>query len=226
MKNCEDIRQELIRKYKENDFVIDKTGCKTVEIISANFIVNRDWLIRKPNYEYATKEIAWYISQSTNINDIYGKEKAPPQAWVGSADKYGNINSNYGYLISSPKYFSQYYNCLEELQKNKDSRRAVMIYNRPSIWEEYKEGGKSDFICTFANQFFIRNGKLVSIYNMRSNDAVFGFCNDSIWAKSVHIGLATDLKIPVGDLIWNAGSLHVYERHFKFLEDSYDPEVG
>lgn len=219
MKTCKNIQEELILTYQDKKFVIDKTGVKTVEILSANFIVDRDWIIRKPNYDYFQKELDWYINQSTNVHDIYGKEKDPPKAWINSADPHGNINSNYGHLISSPKYFNQYKNCLIELKKNKDSRRAVMIYTRPSIWEEYNENGKSDFICTFANQFFIRGEKLVSIYNMRSNDAVFGACNDFLWAKYVHKKIANELDIPIGDLIWNAGSLHVYEKHFKYLEN-------
>ena len=48
-----------------------------------------------------------------------------------------------------------------ELWSNPDSRRAQMIYNRPSIWVEYNdEGGKSDFICTNAQTFYIRDGVL------------------------------------------------------------------
>ena len=31
--------------------------------------------------------------------------------------------------------------------------------------------------------------------------------------------LEHDLDVIKGDIIWNAGSLHVYERHFKFLHD-------
>jgi thymidylate synthase len=57
------------------------------------------------------------------------------------------------------------------------------------------------------------------IVNFRSNDAVFGFNNDALWAKYIQQRLAKDLQVNVGKLYWNAGSLHVYERHFKYLED-------
>jgi thymidylate synthase len=59
---------------------------------------------------------------------------------------------------------------------------------------------------------------------MRSNDAVFGYDNDYLWHDYVFNKMITDLseklEKPVvrGKLIWNAGSLHVYERHFKFLD--------
>jgi len=216
---CQDIQKEFIRKYQEKEFVTDKTGCKTVEIINASFLVDRDWLIRKPNYDYFNAELEWYSRGVPNINDLYKGEKPPPKAWIASADKHGNINSNYGYLIWSEKYRNQYENCFQELKKNPDSRRAVMIYTRPDIWVEYNENGKSDFICTFANQFFIRNGKLDSLYILRSNDSTFGYCNDVLWAMHVQKLLANDLQVPIGNLYWAAGSLHVYERDFKYLEN-------
>lgn len=219
MKTCRDIQFELIEKYKNNEFVIDRTGEKTVEIISANFLVSRDWLVRKPNYDYVEAEIKWYEKAIPNIAEIYNGEKMPPKAWIASSDGQGNINSNYGYLIWSEKYRNQYKNCLEELRRNPDSRRAIMVYIRPEIWVEYNENGKNDFICTLANQFFIRNGKLHSLYTLRSNDAIFGFNNDCAWAKYVQEELAADLKIEVGDLFWSVGSLHVYERHFEHLQN-------
>ena len=54
---------------------------------------------------------------------------------------------------------------------------------------------------------------------MRSNDAVFGYNNDYAWAKYVQKELADELNIEVGDLIWTASNLHIYERHFGFLVD-------
>jgi thymidylate synthase len=77
----------------------------------------------------------------------------------------------------------------------------------------------SDFVCTYANTFLIRDGKLTSHYLMRSNDAVFGYDNDVHWALYVQKLLAEDLDVEVGDLIWTATNLHVYERHFKFIEE-------
>lgn len=58
---------------------------------------------------------------------------------------------------------------------------------------------------------------------MRSNDAVFGFNNDLYWHKCVRDKLAWELTdtyktVICDDVEWNSGSLHVYERHFKFLE--------
>lgn len=216
MQTINDIRKKLIQKYAEKDFVIDKTGVKTIELIGESFLVEEDWIIRKPNYDYIQREIEWYESQSLYVEDIPGNT---PQIWKDVSSRHGRINSNYGYLIFSEQNGNQYMNVLTELLRNPNSRRATMIYNRPSMHQDYREDEMNDFVCTYANTFLIRDGKLHSHYVMRSSDCVFGVNNDFAWAKYVQQKLAGELKVEVGDLIWTASSLHVYERHFKFIEE-------
>jgi thymidylate synthase len=228
MDRVSDIRNQLVNQYNTGDFVIDKTGAKMVELIGATFIADEDWIIRKPNMEYVKHELDWYESQSLNVYDIPG---VVPEIWKQIADMYGNINSNYGWCIYSDENSAQFQKCLNELLANKFSRRSTMIYNRPSMHEDYKENGKNDFICTYANQFFIRDNKLVSHYIMRSNDSVFGYCNDYQWAKYVQQHMLSELLLDypgleLGDIIWTASSLHVYERHFKFIEEYKGTQNG
>ena len=92
-----------------------------------------------------------------------------------------------------------------------------MIYNRPSIWEEYKENGKNDFICTNAVTYYIRNNELHTVVQMRSNDVIFGYRNDYAWQKYIQNEMAWELKVKPGNLIWQVQNLHVYERHFKLV---------
>ncbi len=216
MQRVADIRAKLIQKYKDQDFVIDKTGVKTIEVIGESFIADEDWIIRTPNLEYVERELEWYRSQSLYVEDIPGDT---PAIWKAVASRHGRINSNYGYLIWSEENHNQYMNVLAELSQNPNSRRAVMIYNRPSMHRDYCADGMSDFICTYANTFLIRDGKLISHYLMRSNDAVFGYDNDVHWAMYVQDMLARDLGVERGEIIWTATNLHVYERHFKFIEE-------
>lgn len=211
-----DIRKELVKKYVDADFVIDKSGQQMVEIIGATFVADSDTIIRSANMDYVARELQWYESQSLYVDDIPGKT---PEIWNQVSSKHGRINSNYGYLVWSEENCSQYYNVLNELLNHPNSRRATMIYNRPSMHMDFQSDGMNDFICTYANQFFIRDGKLISHYIMRSNCSVFGYCNDYHWAKYIQECLAEDLQVEVGDLIWTASSFHVYEMHFKHLEE-------
>ena len=214
--NVSYMRQMIIDKYLSEDFVIDKTGVKTVEVIGATFIADEDYIIRKPAYAYIERELEWYKSQSLNVNDIPGET---PQIWKSVASTEGLINSNYGWCIYSEENGNQYKHVQRELRNNPNSRRATMIYNRPSMHLDYNRDGMSDFMCTYANTFYVRDNKLVSHYLMRSNDAVFGYNNDYAWAKYVQNQLAEDLGIEVGELIWTASNFHVYQRHFNFIEE-------
>ena len=218
-----DIRQHFIKELNDENFVTDKTGSKTIELIGASFIANEDAIFGTPNAQYIEQEIEWYNSKSTNIYDIYKDEKDAPQAWQYSANRHGEINSNYGLLIYSEKYFEQYENALDELIKNPDSRRACMVYNRPSIWLEYKENGKNDFICTNAVTYYIRDGYLDCVIQMRSNDVIFGYRNDFAWQKHVRDTMVNDLNhskmnVQAGDIYWQVQNLHVYERHFELVK--------
>ena len=227
MRNVKDIREFFKEELKAERFTTDKTGAKTIEILGASFTADEPAIFGTPVQSYIDKELAWYESQSTNIYDINKESGADaPAAWKYAADAHGNINSNYGHLVDSPKFYNQYYNAIDELIANPDSRRAQMIYNRPSIWVEYNEGGKSDFICTNAQTFYIRDGKLHMVSQMRSNDVVFGYKNDYAWAQHLMDRAIDNLneadlgyELTKGDLIWQVMNLHVYERHFHLVNN-------
>ena len=66
-------------------------------------------------------------------------------------------------------------------------------------------------------QYLIRDNKLHAIVQMRSNDVVYGYKNDFAWQETVLNELSSDLGLDMGDIHWNVGSLHVYERHFDLV---------
>ena len=219
-----DIREEFKQLYKEGQFRTGNFG-KTVEIQNAHFIADSDTIIRMPNYEYADREIEWYKSQSLYVKDIPG---GAPKIWQMCADKDGKINSNYGWCIWSDENKKQFNHCVERLVQDHFTREACMLYTRPSMQLDCNLNGMHDFMCTYATQAFLNdeNGQLKVDYTvfMRSNDAVYGYCNDYLWHSYVLNQLVEALKnkglnVVRGNIIWNAGSLHVYERHFKFLID-------
>ena len=216
--NVSDIRNTLQTMYDKEQFITDKTGCKTIQILGASFIADEPTIFGKVNQEYIDAEINWYKLGSTNIHDI--DYDPTPTAWKYTADKNGEINSNYGRLINSPLYFNQYNNALEELQRNSNSSRATMVYTRPSILEEYQDNGKNDFICTNAVSFYINSlsSQVDCVVQMRSNDAVYGYKNDYAWHQYVLDRLSNDLGYDSGLIYWQVQNLHIYERHFKYLE--------
>ena len=215
-----DIRKEFQSLYRENEFVLDKSGVQLVEIINASFIADEPFIFHQVNHEYVERELKWYRSMSLNVNDIPG---GPPTIWQQVADRNGYINSNYGWCIYSEENGYQFMKVVEELCNSPLSRRAVMIYNRPSMHTDFCKNGMSDFMCTNAVQYFIRGGKLHACVYMRSNDAIFGYRNDYAWQKYVlgqvleAINGKRNTVYAEGDIYWNVGSLHIYSRHFKHI---------
>lgn len=212
MLKVEDIREYLIRELQAENFVVDKTGVMTIEMIGACFEADEPSIFGDVNEEYIQRELDWYKSMSLYVDDIPG---ITPAIWKQVASTEGKINSNYGWAIYSEDNGLQYLNVLDELTANPNSRRAVMIYTRPTMWSDYNHNGMSDFMCTNAVQYMIRDGQLVAVVQMRSNDVVFGYRNDYAWQKYVADQLSRDLGLDVEPkIIWNVGNLHVYERHF------------
>ena len=226
--NTEDILKLFKNKYKNDEF-----RGNTVELQNIHFICDKDYIVREPNYDYAKREIEWYESQSLNVNDIPG---GAPTIWKQVATSLGYINSNYGWCIFGEDNGKQYEHCLKSLLKDHMTRQAVMIYTRPQMQTDWNKNEMHDFMCTHYVHCFLNEVQHpennVEVYELkyivyqRSCDAVFGFNNDFQWHKYVYDKLYNDLidaGIPMSEnkpfIEYNCGSLHVYDRHFKHLEN-------
>lgn len=210
--NVQSIRKTFIDKLAAQDFAEDGN----IEIVNASFVADKPVIFGEIDDTWNARELRWYMSQSLNVNDI-----APPvpAVWKQVASSKGMINSNYGWCIFSSQNGYQFHKAIDALVKNKTSRQAVMIYIRPSMHEDSVKDGMRDFMCTYNTQLLIRDGKLHHIVNMRSNDAIYGFKGDRFWQDTVlDLALArlNDAypDLVKGSLYWNAGSLHVYPKHF------------
>lgn len=192
-----------------------------VELINVSFVADEDYILRKPNSEYIKREIEWYKSQSLFVKDIPGQV---PQIWENVASTEGKINSNYGWCIFSADNNYQYTSARNHLIVDKNTRKAIMVYTRPSIQQDWNKNGMSDFICTNNVQLFIRDNKLIYIINQRSCDAVFGYNNDIAWHKHVYEMLYEDLvdvypELEKTDIEYVIGTLHVYSKHQHLIKD-------
>jgi len=219
------IYKELYKGTQNESGVTDKTGVKLTEIVDLNikgldpFQESLKFKGRKTPLKYVKQESDWYNSKDLNIKGHVDDV----EIWRQVADKDGFVNSNYGWCIFSAENHKQYENSLKALVENKDSRRATMIYTRPSMQYDFNRDGMSDYICTNGTQQLIRDDKLVYIVNQRSCDMIFGLFNDLAWHQEVYQKMFKDLKgtypeLKEGQINMNIGSAHVYERHFGKLE--------
>jgi thymidylate synthase len=214
----------LYEKLLKQEFINE-----TVEIIDAHFKLNpmKPYLDfgtkKKASRKYIVKEIAWYLSNNLSIlgyvDDV--------EIWKKIATKNtGYVNSNYGWCLFSRENGEQYKNALQQLLDNPDGRQSVCIYTRPSIQIEWNDGihADHDFICTHISQHLIRNKKLEYIVYQRSADQIFGVINDFAWHSFIYQKMLCELNekglfINPGIIHYNAGSAHIYERHYQLLKD-------
>lgn len=210
-------------KILTNDITLDKSGVKTVELLGWQCKDLNPWQPilsfndKSTSINYCKEELLWYLSQDLSVKKI-GKIA---KIWSQICSSKQEVNSNYGWCIFNENNFSQYDNVISELLRNQDSRRAVMIYTRPSMWIDYNRDGMSDFICTWGTHIFIRNKKLYYIINQRSCDFWFGLRNDFVFHCFVYqmlfnalLDLGIDLEKSKDGIIYNCDTIHLYERHF------------
>ena len=99
--------------------------------------------------------------------------------WKRCATSDGYINSNYGWMIWSKDNYNQFDHCINKLVDDIHTREACMIYNRPSMQEEYCKDGMHDFCCTYAIQCFLNDNPNPDYDNfstvLTSNDTITKF---------------------------------------------------
>lgn len=162
---------------------------------------------RKFSKNYAEREWAWYLSGNPSVVEI--KKYAPMWDKMHGGDNI--VNSNYGYQWMRKKQLDK---CIKQLRKNKDTRQAWI-----SIFDG-KEKNKYtyDTPCTLAVGFDIRDNKLCMNVVMRSNDLIYGFCNDTYCFSKLQEYVANELDLEVGEYCHFAHNLHVYERHYEMKQ--------
>ena len=213
--------QECCKELLEYGVETSPRGEKVKEIINYSIVIDdpRNRVItfpeRKTSMKYLFGEFIWYLSGSPNVQDINLYSKF----WEAIAKEDGTVNSNYGTRIfgHSKLYpYNQWNKAKELLQKDKDSRQAIIRINHA---EDYTYANK-DVPCTLTLQFFIRNNALHLVVNMRSNDIWRGYCNDQFQFTMLQELMMLELRefypeLQLGKYYHNAASMHIYELHFE-----------
>lgn len=158
----------------------------------------RNW-----NQEYAEYEWQWYLSGNPNAEEISKRAKI----WKDMMDFNYNVNSNYGYQWNRN---SQLHKVIKLLKKDHTTRKAsISLYDGKEI-DLYSK----DTVCTYAINFYIVNDKLNMQVMMRSNDLVYGFCNDQYCFSKLQMLVAKELNLEIGIYTHFVCNMHIYSRHF------------
>jgi thymidylate synthase len=214
--NAESALISGLRAIKEQGNEIRTRGTQTLEVLHASFLIEDPTDInilnpaRKFKTSYAMAEWLWYLSHDPRVNNI-GKLAS---TWNRIADENGVVESNYGVYLRT-----QWAWVLKDLYDDPESRRATFVINQV----HHKGANTQDYPCTHYVQFFIRDSKLHMSVNMRSNDAVYGFCNDVFTFALFQQLMLNDLNLrgkdyKLGHYYHHAGSFHVYDHHYAMMD--------
>lgn len=129
---------------------------------------------------------------------------------------------NYDIRLIGEDWNRQYFKCIDRLVKDPYSRRAVIYMGSPDeCLEEFP-------ICTMT-MHMILDGKNLNqmnwIVNMRSN-SVIKYSTDYAWQLKWFKRACEDLSkrshryIEMGNMFWNADSMHIYEEDFEYLKNT------
>ena len=211
---------ESLAKLKRKGLNVESRGSKQREMLFHQVCITDPTALsigppgRKFNPNYALTEWLWYISRDPYVKNI-GKLA---DVWNQIQDKDGKCESNYGVYM----FPDQWDWVRQEMISDRDTRRATITINQPY----HKWANLKDYTCTQYIHFFIRGNRLHLGVHMRSNDAIYGFCND-VWTfcmfqqlmlNELNILLPPDRKVNLGHYYHTAGSYHVYERHYRMMD--------
>jgi thymidylate synthase len=169
---------------------------------------------RKLNLNYIKNEFLWYLRGDKYDTSICNHASM----WKNLICRDGSIRSNYGqYIFGMQKQFDV---VVEELKRDKDTRRAVIMI----LGVEQLLIPGPEISCTYSMSFRIRENKLNMSVRMRSQDSVYGLGNDVPSFSFVHEMVYVSIKdnypgLELGVYCHSADSFHVYEKHFQMIDN-------
>lgn len=163
---------------------------------------------RKFKQEYAEFEYQWYKAGNRDATAIAQMAKI----WKSMmAPDSAEVVSNYGFFW---KKNNQLDRCIEELNRNKETRRAVVLHYDIDELDKYKY----DTPCNIALNFYIQNGKLHLTVFARSIDLVFGFSNDQYTFARLMEEVAPRVNCELGNMHFFITNIHIYPRHYNMFD--------
>ena len=175
---------------------------------------------KKMFFKGVAAELLWFLSGSTNINDLPDYVKAWWEPW---ADEDGSVGRIYGAQYRESDGYGvlgvdQLLNTVESLKKDPDSRRHVI-----TLWHPYdmKHLQKLNLPCCHGTviQFYVAEGKLSCATHQRSADVPVGLpVNIASYALLTHM-MAHQVGLDVGILNYTTGDTHIYKNQIEGVKE-------
>ena len=223
----------------------DRTGTGTISIFGyqMRFDLSKGFPLvttKKLHFKSIAYELLWFLSGDTNIKFLNDNGV---KIWDQWADENGDLGPIYGKQwtnwesIDFDTYtsggdlrqtfefnsYDQISNVINQIKVNPNSRRLIVsTWNVADLPDEsfspkfnVKHGKMALAPCHYAFQFYVSDGKLSCMFQMRSTDSFLGLpYNIASYALLTHM-IAQQCNLEVGDLIWTGGDCHIYLNHLE-----------
>lgn len=142
----------------------------------------------------------------------------------GFAKEFGDLGNVYGKQWRSwegadGQTYDQIQYIIDEIKRNPDSRRLLC-----NAWSASELKNQQLPPCHYAFQFYVVDGKLSCMFNMRSNDVFLGLpFNIASYALLTHL-IAHECGLEVGELIYTGADVHIYSNHTEQIKTQLSRE--
>ncbi|MFN3697185.1 MAG: thymidylate synthase [Pseudobdellovibrio sp.] len=195
----------------------DRTGTGTISVFGYQMRFNLQegfplLTTKKLHTRSIFHELLWFLKGETNIQYLKDNKVTIWDEW---ADENGNLGPVYGkqwrsWEASDGRTIDQITNVIDQIQKNPDSRRLLVIAFNPADIEKMALPP-----CHAFFQFYVANGKLSCQLYQRSADIFLGVpFNIASYALLVHM-VAQVCNLEVGEFIHTLGDAHIYSNHLE-----------
>lgn len=214
--SMDDVYRNLCFDLKYNSNVVNNTHELNNYSFTLNDINKNIINIRNISKSYLCGEMLWYMCAR---NDVAFIDKFS-HFWKNISDDGITSYSAYGNILFKKHGFDQVQKIIDLLNKDRNSRRAVLNLNvpNPNVIET------KDEVCTIAVTYYIRNNKLYCTNVMRSNDFWFGLSYDEIFFTELQKYIAHRVNADYGTYTHFAISMHCYDKDYSKLSDVINAE--
>lgn len=150
----------------------DRTGTGTTSVFGRQMRINLQegfplLTTKRLHIKSIVHELLWFISGSTNVKYLLDNGVTIWDEW---ADEEGNLGRVYGaqwrtWQGPNGEVIDQIAKLIEQIKRNPDSRRHLV-----SAWNPAEVDNMALPPCHYAFQFYVADGKLSCMFQMRSVD--------------------------------------------------------
>ncbi len=172
---------------------------------------------RAIRFDRVADELLWFISGSTNVNDLPTRTQPWWRPW---ANESGDLGPIYGAQWRNAGGVDQLANVIKSIKRDPDSRRHVV-----SAWNVSDLTDMALPPCHALFQFYVSAGALSCQVYQRSADMFLGVpANIASYALLTHM-MARECKLGVGELIWVGGDCHVYSNQIDQVDEQLKRDI-